>query len=333
MALIPAHTSEIVGEVDKSLHSALDLGTALSRYGILKRLLALTAVSCVSVLCSAQNSAGRPAITGVSHMTIYASDLAATKKFYGEEIGLTEGAPDSAGRARYFASTRQYIAIAPLPANHDLCRLESVAFVTADAEGLRRYLAAHGVQVPGKVSRERDGRTLFYVKDPEGHSIGFEQGGATLKPATLATAAFTRMIHVGFVVHNRQAEDAFFKDVLGFRPYWHGGRNGTDEWISLQVPEGSDWIEYMINNDSTPNQHTLGVLNHFSLGVVDIHQAQHVIESHGWHETAEEQAKIGRDGKWQLNVYDPDQTRVEFMEFKPTQPPCCSEFTASHPQP
>ena len=34
--------------------------------------------------------------------------------------------------------------------------------------------------------------------------------------------------------------------------------------------------------------------------------------------------KIGRDGKWQLNLYDPDLTRVEMMEFKPAQTPCCS---------
>jgi hypothetical protein len=34
--------------------------------------------------------------------------------------------------------------------------------------------------------------------------------------------------------------------------------------------------------------------------------------------------KMGRDGKWQLNLYDPDLTRVELMEFKPSEMPCCS---------
>jgi hypothetical protein len=28
---------------------------------------------------------------------------------------------------------------------------------------------------------------------------------------------------------------------------------------------------------------------------------------------------VGRDGKWQLNLCDPDETRVELMEFKPTK--------------
>jgi len=32
-----------------------------------------------------------------------------------------------------------------------------------------------------------------------------------------------------------------------------------------------------------------------------------------------------------LNVYDPDETRVEFMEFTPVQKPCCSDYTGPHP--
>ena len=41
--------------------------------------------------------------------------------------------------------------------------------------------------------------------------------------------------------------------------------------------------------------------------------------------------KIGRDGKWQYNLFDPDGTRAETMEFQPVVKPCCSEFTASSP--
>jgi hypothetical protein len=44
-----------------------------------------------------------------------------------------------------------------------------------------------------------------------------------------------------------------------------------------------------------------------------------------------EKPKIGRDGKWQLNLFDPDDTRVEFMERKPTDEPCCSPYAGPHP--
>ena len=43
--------------------------------------------------------------------------------------------------------------------------------------------------------------------------------------------------------------------------------------------------------------------------------------------------KFGREGKWQLNLYDPDGTRVELMEFTPVEKPCCSDCTGPHPKP
>ena len=39
--------------------------------------------------------------------------------------------------------------------------------------------------------------------------------------------------------------------------------------------------------------------------------------------------RISADAKWQLNMYDPDGTRAEVMEFQPIGKPCCSDFTAS----
>jgi hypothetical protein len=57
-------------------------------------------------------------------------------------------------------------------------------------------------------------------------------------------------------------------------------------------------------------------MNHIALGVPDIHKAREQLVKNGWKGT--EEPKIGRDGKWQLNLYDPDETRVELMEFTPT---------------
>jgi hypothetical protein len=42
-------------------------------------------------------------------------------------------------------------------------------------------------------------------------------------------------------------------------------------------------------------------------------------------------SKMGADGKVQLNMYDPDLTRIEFMEFEPSGPVCCSPITGRHP--
>jgi len=140
------------------------------------------------------------------------------------------------------------------------------------------------------------------------------------------------MIHAGFLVYHREAADHFYRDILGFRPYWHGGmKDDVTEWVSLQVPDGTDWIEFMVNQPEHADLQLTGVMNHISLGVADIKKAQAMLESHGWKPHGDEKAQMGKDGKWQLNLYDPDLVRVELMEFKPVQKPCCSDFTGPHP--
>jgi catechol 2,3-dioxygenase-like lactoylglutathione lyase family enzyme len=140
------------------------------------------------------------------------------------------------------------------------------------------------------------------------------------------------MIHTGFMVSSREAENHFYIDTLGFRPYWHGGmKDDKTDWVALQVPEGRDWLEYMLNVKPNPDLRTVGVMNHISLGVADMKQAKAKIESHGWTTSTSEHMQMGRDGKYQLNVFDPDLSRIELMEFKPAEKPCCSDFTAPHP--
>ncbi|HVH88744.1 MAG TPA: VOC family protein [Terriglobales bacterium] len=107
---------------------------------------------------------------------------------------------------------------------------------------------------------------------------------------------------------------------------------GHVDWVALQVPEGRQWIEYMLVDkgvEVTPRR--LGILNHFSLGVPDKKASAKLLESRGWTPTEGSRMQMGKDGKWQLTVYDPDGTRVELMEFTPTVKPCCSPFTAPHP--
>jgi hypothetical protein len=87
----------------------------------------------------------------------------------------------------------------------------------------------------------------------------------------------------------------------------------------------------MLNVPADADHHTLGVMNHIALGVTDIKVVEKQLRKNGW--KPGEEPQIGRDGKWQLNLYDPDDTRVEFMEFKPTEKPCCSEYTGPHPGP
>ena len=149
---------------------------------------------------------------------------------------------------------------------------------------------------------------------------------------SVLNASTLRIIHAGFIVHDRPATEHFYKDILGFRPYWHGGmKDDQTDWVSMQVPDGTDWLEFMVNVEPNADQRLRGIMNHIAIGVTNIHATQKRLEEAGVKLT--EEPKIGRDGKWQLNLYDPDDTRIEFMEFTPVQKPCCSEFTGPHPKP
>jgi hypothetical protein len=95
----------------------------------------------------------------------------------------------------------------------------------------------------------------------------------------------------------------------------------------MQVPDGTDWLEFMVNVPPEADHRLRGIMNHIAVGVTDIHAAQQQLIKNGVKLT--EEPHIGRGGKWQLT----DGTRIEFMEFKPVQEPCCSEYTGPHPGP
>jgi catechol 2,3-dioxygenase-like lactoylglutathione lyase family enzyme len=279
-----------------------------------------------------------PAITGISHVTLYADDMAKSREFYTSLLGWDPvPASGSLPGIRFYANRLQYIELAapPRPALEN--RLERVAFLTSDAEALRSYLAAKGVAVPAGVSTGPDGARSFLTHDPEGNQVEFTQAVSSgpAKPASAAERLSTHIIHAGYPVHDRAALDRFYKDVLGFHLYWQGGaKPGDVDWVMMQVPGGTDWIEYMLNLPEHPSREQLGSANHFAPGVASVAELQARLEQRGWKPptTANPQV-MGVDGKWQLDLHDPDGTRVEFMEFLPARTPCCSLYTGAQPSP
>jgi catechol 2,3-dioxygenase-like lactoylglutathione lyase family enzyme len=274
----------------------------------------------------------RPAITGIAFVRVYASDPAATAKFYGQTLGYT--ATQEGSLTRYPVNNSQWIEVTPLPSPAPPTRLAAVAFSTRDVSALELYLRAHGVIIVHELGADPSHKG-FSVRDPEGNLIIFVQqtNGPAVAGDVPATAASRRIIHAGFVVKDAEAENKFYRDLLGFKPYWHGGRNdnGPADWMSNQVPDGTDWLEYMLNISPNATLKTIGVMDHMSLGtakMTDVVAALARNHCEGPECTA---SKMGRDGKVQLNMYDPDLTRVEFMEFKPSGKPCCSPILGKAP--
>ncbi|MBV9625043.1 MAG: VOC family protein [Acidobacteria bacterium] len=276
----------------------------------------------------------RPKILGIDHVVFYTTSAEANQHLYSGILGLAAGTPLEDGAVQHFVVGTQWVAYRPAGDPQTNNRLDHVALTTDDVGALRRYLEARGVKVGDPISVLKDGSRRFNVSDPEGHKIEFvERAKSQTPPAMNGDPVSRRIIHAGFTVRDRAAEDRFYRDILGFHLYWYGGMQPErTDWVAMQTPEGTDWLEYMLNVPAQPDLRITGVLNHFSLGVREMKQAQAKLESHGWTPHGNEHAQMGRDGKWQLNVFDPDLTRIELMEFKPAQKPCCSEFQGQHPQ-
>lgn len=291
----------------------------------------MAAVLVLAVSASAMGQAPRrPAILGLSHVTLRVADLGISRQFYGRVLGFAEEAGGGPQRARFRINDHQFIELVETGANAPADRLVEVGFETDNVEAMRHYLAAHGIKVPERVTVGADGGRSFDVRDAEGHQICFVQYGPSARGNTSGHPISTHMIHAGFIVRNRAAEDHFYKDLLGFNVYWHGGmKNNETDWVDMQVPNGSDWLEYMLNVEPNPAPSEAGVMRHLALGVGDIKPALKMVEQRGW--PMPEKAEVGRDGKWQLNLYDPDLTRVEVMEFRPVEKPCCAKYTGPHP--
>jgi catechol 2,3-dioxygenase-like lactoylglutathione lyase family enzyme len=297
----------------------------------MKNLVAVLAVALLSICAYGQIPTPRPRILGIDHVSFYTTAPDGVKKLYGDLLGLTSAAPVEPGGTLRYMVGKQSVGFSPAPDPKSTDRMNHVALLTDNIVSLRKYLTRQGIKV-SQIQGRSDHSLFLVVKDPEGHAIEFVERGVAEAVAATPSAVSRHMIHAGFLVYHRAAEDHFYLDILGFRPYWHGGmKDDVTEWVSMQVPDGSDWIEFMVNQPEPADLHLTGVMNHISLGVADIKKAQATLESRGWKEHGDEKAQLGKDGKWQLNLYDPDLVRVELMEFKPVQKPCCSEFTAPHP--
>jgi catechol 2,3-dioxygenase-like lactoylglutathione lyase family enzyme len=283
----------------------------------------LASAALVVAVASPASAAERPPLVGVSHIAFQVSDVARARAFYGGLLGYEEapraGQPPS-NVVRFRVNARQYIEIVPgLPAGKDE-RLDHVAFQTTDITALRAFLEEKGVKTaePGLEAGSRAMR----VADPDGHPVEFVQYDAgspvarALAPGDGARRVSARILHIGLTVADAAAADRFYKDVLGFSEIWRGGRTeAVTDWINMKVPDGTDYLEYMLVSGPVDRER-LGSLHHVALLVPDIQAALETVRARpgGLDPKAVRTPQVGRNRRWQLNLFDPDGSRAELME-------------------
>jgi lactoylglutathione lyase len=241
----------------------------------------------------------RPRITGIAHVTFRISDKTRARAFYETLLGYEMSPRDSEGPWAVVINERQRLELRPgLKAEND--RLQEIGFDTDDVVALGRWLDAHSTGAP--------------VSDPEGRPLRFEttrRGGHAP-----ATAISSRILHVGTLIGDLPAADRFYAGVLGLQEIWRGSRSGTElSWTNMKVPEGDDYVEFMLYAQ-LPAPGARGTPHHICLEVKDIEKAKSVLaeRAEAANYTRPLEVRVGTNRKRQLNLYDPDGTRVELME-------------------
>ena len=287
----------------------------------------------------------RPKILGIAHVAFATDDFENSRKFLSDYLGYTEvhalRRPNEKGDSAvwmtdYKVNDEQWIELFPenpTRANKDN-KLKHIAFLTDDAEAMRLYLASKGCKVPAQVNRGKEIDNMnFMTADPNGVMIEIVQypadgsnvatRGQFLSPLRLSS----KISHVGFTCSDVDKALDFYTNVLGFTRIWqHGPTPDKVGWIHLRFPDSDQTIELMLSESPQLTKAQLGSQNHICLQVKDIKAVEAGLAQRtlppGCKANAPATGK--NDHRRQLNVYNSDGTRFEYMEdhtWDGTNPP------------
>ncbi|MDR3725656.1 MAG: VOC family protein [Terracidiphilus sp.] len=291
----------------------------------------------------------RPKITGISHVGYFVSDLPKAVNFWHDFLGfdqeytLTKKDSQDIRIAFIKINDRQHIELFNEAPTHPPNMMSHMCFTVDDIEQMRTYLRSKGFDVkPGNGGKTRTGDYAFEIKDPDGMLVEFVQSLPTGLEAQAtgkfmpATRISTSIYHLGFLVGNSEKSIAFYHDILGFTETWRGGANPAElSWINMKVPDGDDYVEFMLYKKLPA---TFGTKNHLSLLVPDAQKSIDILQARPAFKTYTTYGKplvvqTGRNGKRQVNIYDPDGTRVEVMESRTVDGKPVPSSTAPAPTP
>ena len=261
---------------------------------------------------------------GIAHVAYRAADLNKSAEFYTGILGYREAfrfaAADGKPESVFFKiNDQQFLRLDQVAAPAPDDRLIEIAFRTTDIKALNRQLKARGLS-PSAIEMRRDGNPYVTLVDPEGHQIAFVEYAPDSKQVALDRQLLVRerlstmLWHSGVHVRDKAKMDAFYQDKLGFSPYWTGSRDGKPLYVHMDMPGlEQNFFEYLVQYGEIDRER-LGSTHHICLRVDDIDNALEKAHERGLPRTETHAAKVGMVKHWLANLFDPDGTRVEFME-------------------
>ena len=270
-------------------------------------------------------------LRGLSHVGIRVSDLEKARAFYGGVIGLDEAFTTRKDDGTVFVACfkvndRQFIEIFPGLKPDDIIPMTHIAIYTDQLEKLRQMFAARGIKPTEIRKGPRDGSLAFSIRDLPGQRLNrlefIEYPPDSLQSKVTGKFLSSRRIsrhleHAGIITTDVDAAYQFYVEKLGFRETWRRPNPDTGRvaLIHLRIPGASgDYVE-LSNLSAVTNlmRARAGTAAHFSLEVPDIKTAYQQTIDRG--ETKDrKEPRFGLDMRWQFNLFDPDGTRVEFMQ-------------------
>jgi lactoylglutathione lyase len=278
----------------------------------------------------AQQADARPSVLGVAHLAVYVKDLDKARRFYEGFLGFAEPftLPDRSGQGVRIAfvkvNDRQYFELFN-EADRGEGQLNHISFYTGDADRMYSYLKSRGVAVlsdKGSVGKGQTGDKNFNIKDPDGHIVEMVEYlpdswtaravGKFMPPTRISD----HITHAGVLVGDLDRANRFYNGILGFREFWRGSRSETElSWVNMRVPDGEDYLEFMLYSQ-LPAADRRGTAHHASLTVADADKALAELKQRAVKTGYDREIAIqtGVNRKRQINLYDPDGTRIELME-------------------
>ncbi len=291
----------------------------------------------------------RPKVLGVAHMAIYVKDLAKTRQFYEDFLGYGEPftLPAKGGTGVRIAFIKvnddQYFEIFN-EKDRGEGQLNHISFNTDSADRMYTWLKSKGVAVvsdKGSLGKGQTGNKNFNVKDPDGHIVEIveyqpDSWTAREKGKFMPdTRISTSIMHVGVLVGDLDASTAFYGGILGFKEFWRGsGSPKMLSWVNMRPAEGQSYLEFMLYN-KLPEPAGRGGKNHTSLMVPDADKALAELKKRAAKAGYDKEMVIqtGVNRKRQINLYDPDGTRIELMEPNTVDGKPAPNSTAPVPRP
>ncbi len=321
---------------------------------MMRRTITVAALTMIIAPCvPAQDAVSRPKVLGVAHIAVYIKDLAKTRQFYEDFLGFAEPftlpAKNGSGVRIAFikVNDHQYFEIFN-EADRGEGQLNHISLYTDSADRMYAYLKSKGVEIvsdQGSVGKGQTGNKNFNVKDPDGHIVEMveyqpdswtaREAGKFMPPTRISD----RIMHVGVLVGDLDKSIRLYGDILGFREFWRGSASPRMlSWVNIRPAEGGDYLELMLY-DKLPAPDARGTKNHASLMVPDAERALAELKrraAKGLYTPPEGkpmEIQIGQNHKRQINLYDPDGTRIELMEPDTTDGKPAPSSTAPAPRP